>query len=277
MGLYMVDALIDALTDLANYNITDASAIVVLKDDLETQEREMHKQLRNATLSEKMVESLVSNAPTTFPTLDVNLLWQGPSICRTGRTPAQSRFLGYTTNTDKVGGISVHDSETYDVGITIGEARKANTSVGFMPLVYEPGGGERQTCEVLLKPDYKDFFYANKAYGLSKLSFPNEKERKAYGYDPSHHKGLIVIVFAACDWGKCQKGELRAEDHSSGKFEVSVNGKPVTEMLSAGFEAWILKGDEGLYWQPNPSGVFDVGFLVKEDDGYVRISSIILY
>jgi hypothetical protein len=283
LGLFLVDALIDVLTDLVSHNNTDTSALL---KDLQTQELGMYEQLRNIELPAEMVSSLYvpdNKAPTdlpdnkapTDPTLDVNLLWQGPSICRTAKLPAQSRYLGYTTNTDKVGDISIVGSETYDVGTPTTDARKAITSDGSMVLVYEKN--DREKCDVLLAPDYKDFFYTNKAYGLSKLSIPNEKEREAYGYDPSQYKGLIVLVSVTCDWGKCEKGELRPEDFAEGKYEVSVNGKPVTELLSAGFEAWILKGEDGLYWQPDSSGTFEVGFLVKEDTGFIKLSSIIVY
>jgi hypothetical protein len=277
LGLFLVDSLIDALTDLTNHKTTDTSALLI---ELQTQEHAIHEQLRKTDLPGPTVSSLYipdKKAPTD-PTLDMNLLWQGPSICRSARLPAQSRYLGYTTNTDTVGEISVLGSETYDVGTPVTDASKATTGDGSMVLVYEAGGKDRQTCKVILKPDYKDFFYTKKAYGLSKFSMPNEREREAYGYDPAQYKGLIVLVFVTCDWGKCQKGELRPEDFPEDKYEVSVNGKPVTGLLSAGFEAWILKGEDGLYWQPDSSsGTFDVGFLVKDDAGFIKLSSIIVY
>ena len=276
LALFMVDALVDALTDLADHETTDTNALLM---ELEAQELELHEKLRNADLQEETMARLYfpnNNAPKD-PTLDVNVLWHGPSMCRTARLPAQSRYLGYTTNTDKVGGSSVLGSETYDTGIPITEARNASTRDDSMVLVYEPGGIEREECDVLLKPDYKDFFYTDKRYGSRKLTIPNEKEREAYGYDPTAYKGLIVVAFVTCPGSRCGEGELRPEDLPVDKCEISVNGKPVSELLSLGFDTWMLKGEEGLSWEPDSSGTFEIGFLVKEDDAYIRISSIILY
>jgi hypothetical protein len=48
-------------------------------------------------------------------------------------------------------------------------------------------------------------------------------------------------------------------------------------MVNLGFEVWALKGEDGLYWKPDNSGVFVLSFLIKEDKGYVPISGVMLY
>ena len=57
--------------------------------------------------------------------IDLDLLIKGRSICRTGRLPAMSRYLGYTTNTDKIGGATAFQFEQYDTGIEMGKATLA--------------------------------------------------------------------------------------------------------------------------------------------------------
>lgn len=274
LGIFLVDALIGTLEDLADHEIKDP---VILLDELQKQESTVHELMLKSALP---VSSIFSpgNGASPDPTLDLELLWKGPSLCRTGRLPSQSRYLGYTTNTNKVGNIALLGSEEYDTGISILHASIADVAKnGSMVLAYQPGGIDRTPCNVLLKPDYKDFFYANQIHGMVSLSVPNEKERHAYGYDSSKYKGLILLVFYDCEWGKCAKGELRPEDYSSGKFNVLVNGKNVKELTFAGFEAWILKGDDGFYWEANSNGVFEVGFSVEEEHGFIKLSSIMLY
>lgn len=274
LGLWLIDQLIDTLTNLTQQTITDP---MKLWEELHQQEIIAAEEIRTAKLP---VEQILphENRSSPDPALDLEMFWKGPTFCRTGRLPAQSRYLGYTTNTDKVGNIAMLGFEEYDTGMSVVEAAKTETPInGSMILVYQPGT-DRSPCNAILMPDYKDFFYANDVHGKVALaSFPNEKERRAYDYDQLHYKGLIVIVFVQCDWGQCPPGDVRPEMYAEGKFEMTVNGNRVTEVMSIGHDAWIVKGENGFYWKAKSDGTYDMTFWVKEVDGYIRLSSVILY
>lgn len=273
LGLWLIDRLIETLTDLSQHSVTDP---MKLWDELRQPEINTAEEITKANLP---VEKIFSpeNRASPDPSLDLDVFWRGPSLCRTGRLPAQSRFLGYTTNTDKVGNIAMLGLEEYDTGMSIFDATNADAPKnGSMILAYLPGN-DRSPCNAISKPDYKDFFFAHQAHGEVSLTFPNEKERKAYEFDQSHYRGLIVVVFVQCEWGKCTKGEVRPETYSEGKFEMTVNGNRVTELTSIGHDSWIPKGEDGFYWKAKSDGTYDLAFLVKEIDGYIKVSSVILY
>jgi len=280
LALFLVDSLLDTLTDLQNHTNPDPFALL---EELRQEENNNFKSLLEANVSAADFPSLYIRDKEEYPAepfMDLELLWKGPSFCRTARLPAQSRYLGYTTNTPQVGGISVLGNETYDVGTVLDEVDNDPFTLTnqTMLLVYENAEGERKPCEVPLKPDYKDYFYSHNRQGRTKLIIPNDKEREAYKYNDAHFQGVLVLFFVSCDWGRCKKGELRPEHHVEGKFEVSVNGKVATALLSLGSEAWVLQGAGGsLHWEPGHNGSFEVSFLAIEKDGYLRISSIVLY
>lgn len=275
LGLFVVDALVEAVVELSKHEEKDPIALL---KQLQIQEDELHQSFRDAILPEVATSIYLpgKNRPTD-PELDVNALWKGPSLCRTGRLPAQSRFLGITTNSSKVGNIAILGKEQYDTGISVKEVDGKRTP-GKLPLTYDPNTKDREACEVILKPDYKDFFYARNEYGVSKIVIPNEKEREAYCYDStSHYKGLIMVVFVACDWGKCAQLELRPDHYAEQKYRFTVNGKDVTEIIPVGFDAWALKGEEGLYWQASSSGSYEIGISISEAYAFLKLSSFILY
>jgi hypothetical protein len=274
MALFITGALVDALSDLASHPILDPLELLA---ELRKAEDSQYEQLLQAELPAMKNQIYFpgdNSAPD--PTLDLDVLWKGPSLCRTARTPSQSRYLGYATNSEKVGGVAIVGSEEYDTGIPVVEARGATAAQGgVLVLAY---AGDRESCsDTVVKPDYKDYFYANNLYGWATLSIPNEKERVAYGYNPLQVQGLVLLSFVSCDWGKCEQNELRPQDYEEDKFEIQVNGKVVSEMVNLGFEVWALKGEDGLYWKPDNSGVFVLSFMIKEGKGYVRISSVMLY
>lgn len=274
LALFLVDTLIETLEDLVNHNTSEVSTLLT---DLQQEEDELFESLLSAELPAAAPSLYMPPANSPIDeTLNLETLWKGPSLCRTARLPAQSRYLGYTTNSDKIGGMSIVGKEEYDLGLDIIDAKKPDAMKDGLLLTYEPLT-EREKCEVLLKPDYKDYFYAHEVHGWTHLSIPNDKEKDAYNYNPSDFTGFIGMSLIGCSWGKCAKGELREVDYADGKFEITVNGEPVTELISIGFDVAFMKGAQGLTWQPNESGTFDIGFLMKEPGGYIKISSFILY
>jgi hypothetical protein len=71
------------------------------------------------------------------------------SICHTARLPAQTRYLGYLTDTRKVGGPSVYGEETYEIGIEADTVRK-QPPIGELALVWS--AAQRENCSVALAP-----------------------------------------------------------------------------------------------------------------------------
>lgn len=215
--------------------------------------------------------------PFEPPPFDETFLWQGPRLCRTARLPAESRYLGYTTNTDKVGKIAVLGQEEFDVGMNPSEWKTALNTTGELVLTKSNGKQEHEECEVVLKPDYKDYFFAHYDYGWSSLTIPNEKEIAAYNYDPDKVRGLIAVVWITCDYNKCPPGSLREKHVPDGDLEIKVNGKPVTRMIGTRGDAQILKGKSGVFWEKNAQGGFEISFKVNVEDAHIRVSSILIF
>jgi hypothetical protein len=274
LGLFLVQTFIDALNDLAENSNQDPEKLLA---QLQSEEDQLYQELVQANLPDSAIDLYeVKKDQERDPDVDVNLLFKGPSICHTGRTPAQTRYLGYLTNNGKLGNIAPFGEEKYETGIFLGQANKEDAN-GVMRLAYTTYR-EREVCPVVVKPDYKDFFYSHQRDGWVKLTFPNEAEKVAYRYSQSQFKGLLLVCFVACDWGKCPQGDIRAEHLPQGKFEMTVNGKPVKSMVHVdGKGCYVLKGDEGVYWQPSSNSDYEIAVLPKESDGYLRISSIVLY
>jgi hypothetical protein len=274
LGLFFVQAFIDALNDLVENSNQDPEKLLT---QLQKEEDQLYQGLIQATLPDYATELYdLKKDQEKDPDVDVNLLFKGPSICHTGKTPAQTRYLGYLMNNGKVGNIAPFGEETYETGIFSDEANKEDAN-GVMRLTYTKNK-ERVVCPVVVKPDYKDFFYSHQKDGWVKLTFPNEAEKVAYRYSQSQFKGLLAFCFVVCDWGKCNEKDLRPNHLAEGKFEMTVNGKPVKSLVKFdGKACYILKGDKGLYWEPSSNIDYEIAVLPKEPDSYLRLSSIVLY
>jgi len=274
LALFITGALIDAISDLVSHPSTDPSELLA---ELLKAEDVAFESLRNGDLGARTNQIFSPGDVSVLdPSLDLDALWKKPSLCRTGRTPSQTRYLGYAANSDRVGGPTIPGSEEYDTCVPVDKAAKTSLQQGGALVL--ACGSDHEVCEgAIVKPDYKDFFYTHSKFGWASLSIPNDKEREAYGYDPSLVKGFVLLSFSTCDWGRCSPGDLKPEDLALGKFEMKVNGKAVTEIVNLGAEVIVLKGGDGFSWKPNDNGVFELAVRVKEDNGYVRISSIILY
>ena len=276
LALFLLQTLIDTLKDYeAKFSNRDPEAAL---SELKTEEELLFKGFRESLPTELIEKNFGPLKEEQLPHswVDLDVLFRGKSICKTGRTPAQTRYLGYLTDTDKVGGIALAREETYDVGITKKEADSTDAH-GVMRLVQ---AAHFNTCEEAINmPDYKDFFYAHEKDGLVKLAIPNKAERVAYNYDPSKMKGVIVVTMGGCDWGRCEKGDLRWEDFDEGKFEMEVNGVAVTSFgeINANDYGKVLNHANGVFFKPNSDGVFEFGVKVKEPGTFVRWSTIVVH
>jgi hypothetical protein len=67
-----------------------------------------------------------------------SLLLTGKSICHTARIPSRIRYLGFLTESNKVGGPSVWGDETYDTGLEVEEAKSLPNpeATKNLPLVF---------------------------------------------------------------------------------------------------------------------------------------------
>jgi hypothetical protein len=273
MALFLMSALFDAMKELVENDYIDPETLLAR---LKSEEDQLYESFVKADLPEAAYALYALPDEKKDPDVDVDLLYKGPSVCRTARLPAQSRYLGYMTNTNHVGSIAPVGEETYDLGTSKEEADSTDAG-GVMRLVYNLKDGDHEVCPVVVKPDYKDVFYAAQKDGLVKLTFPNEAERRAYRFDQSEYKGLIGIILGGCDWGKCKAGELQKKHFEEGLFEVTVNGKPVKSLVDFSFDCIFLKGDDGFYWKPSANGDYEIGIEVKEPGGFLRLSSVVLY
>eukprot|EP00980_Cylindrotheca_fusiformis_P014188 scaffold3725_cov114-Cylindrotheca_fusiformis.AAC.5 len=273
LALFLSQLLLDALRDLVDHSNQDPTTLLA---ELNAEENDRMKRIQQADLPSDAHRIYDDKSDEKDPAVDLDLLYKGPSMCHIARTPALTRYLGYLTNTSLVGGIAPFGQETYDTGT---EKRKADdtNARGELRLVWEYNSKDRQSCEVPLRPDYKDFFYAHERDGAVKLTFPNEMEKAAYNFNPSKMKGLVILFLVECDWGKCPDGNMKAENIAAGDVIVKVNGITVSSVLDIGSGCIILKNGSSVYWEQSPNGDYEVSVKVNAADAYLRISSIVVY
>jgi len=209
--------------------------------------------------------------------MDIEHFLKSEGICKTGRTPSKTRYEGILTETNKVGGFSPAGEETYEVGIPIEDAKQAPGN-GVMKLAYNPGN--RENCPFIVKPDYKDFFYVDKKDGVSKLTIPNEREKKAFHYDPSKIKGYMMVCTGVCDFGECKKSDISYRDVEQFKpenYEMKVNDVLVTKIVPMGEECVLLHNAKGPTFQKNSKQAFDITVKVNADGKYMRMGAVAVF
>ena len=266
LALFFLDIFIESLDDLLDQDELSNSALL---QNLTSVEHDLHQELRNIELPEWTTEGEVF-----FLRNFTKEFWLDHSVCRTARLPAQSRYLGITTNTNKVGPMAPVGQELFDIGVPMEEAIANKDSVE-MQLTYDPSPDEREVCDVLLKPDYKDYFLTHRNNGSQKMFFPNKKEKQAYGYDAASSHGMLVAWFGACDWGQCPEGDLHPPDLLS-KADINVNNRKVVEFVDVGLHGWLLVGKTGPKWETDEQDGFTIQIRVKEKDSYVRLMTLVV-
>ena len=191
LGVQISEIVIEILREWQGNDEEDPFA---LYERLQKEEDEEYKKFYATTVPD-VVEGM---APETFVTdgLKSNDLFRKKSICHTGLLPAESRFLGILTESDKKGFTS------YDTGITVDEAKeKASPDTGAeMPLVYEPS--TRQDCEVLLNADHKDFWFVTDKDDWKSITVPNDSELSEYAKDGFDPAGIVMVCLMKCKSGQ---------------------------------------------------------------------------
>ena len=68
------------------------------------------------------------------------------------------------------------------------------------------------------------------------------------------------------------------KEYNERKWEMKVNGRPVTAMTNIGHEAIILENSDGLYFPPSDDDFpYNIELKVNEPDAFVKISAFVLY
>ena len=267
----MTEALIEAVTDLASSPpFTSDDLLLKLRH-----EEENHYQLmKNKSFSERYVEQFES-IRAIQPNFDLFSLFRSPSVCHTAILPSMTRYLGYLTNTDQIGGPAPFGGESYDVGI---EHKEALDNPGIngdsIRLVYSEA--MRFECNLTVAPDYKDYFLVTSKDGWSKLAFPNQAEREAYSYDSTQVKGIVFLILKKCPWGKCEEGSMNPQSFNERKWEMKINGEAVVSLHVVG-RMLLARRKSGIYFKPNQNGIFDIEIKVNHKDSFVEISSFVIY
>lgn len=270
MALFLIESLLEAAQDLAS-KTGDAAQLL---EELKTKEDADYQQFLDFKLPENLWGAYnteeYGDTKVLFAEVKPDVYYKSPAICHTGLLPAETRFQGFVTESDKKG------FWDYDIGVTK-ELVESNPSIekdkSLMRLAYTKES--RQDCPVPLNADYKDYFYTARADGWTTLTVPNDAEAKAYRYDSSKVHGLVIIRLGYGEWGNHEEGDLQVKDINEGKASLEVNGIPVQELINfAG--TYILKGPDGLKWKPNNEGKFVLRAKVNIDKAYLRLSSVII-
>ena len=109
LALFLVDNLLGALDKLNNleYESVDTLLSELLQEEDELYNDQIMKMDFQGHAPK--LYSVDGNEPEGF---DPSLFFTGESICHTARLPSQARYLGYLTDTDKVGGPVPFGKET---------------------------------------------------------------------------------------------------------------------------------------------------------------------
>ena len=262
-----------------------------LLDELDKEEKLAFEAIASAPVPNFILEGL------NWDKEDAEQIMRGSSICRTAELPSQTRYLGYGSNSNKTGGPAIYGKETYDIGIpvqrNVDDTGKA--VIYTFPNVTEPPPPgqftllylidvhkDRNRCgDGLVMPDYIDFYYAPLKDGKASITFPNEKEKAAYGYSREKFKGMLAIVFPVFtqNLGSAKKSDFNAGDFGSEKVSVTVNSKPVTGFKSEGHILFFQGEGDSFHWEPSDNDDYTIEVSVPDELAWknFRIDGLLLY
>ena len=275
MALGVLQMLLEGLEELAASNKNTDS----LLDELEAEESQLFENFLQQPIHQKFITW------ENFTSIDGDFrhhAYTGPSICRTSMLPAESRFLGIATNTNKTGEISRYGHETYDVGISMDKPSQtgqeaeyiiydSNTTLplGEFSIMAPRSAHSSNLCEEVAMPDYKDWFYAPwNADGKAFWTFPHEKEKEYYGYTPEKFKGILGLIFHVYAENYKSKNAAKNADFTAQQFQeqvrMRVNGERVTKYRWISFAGnamlFLERGNGDVYWPPSPNNDYVLEF-----------------
>jgi len=279
VALFLMEELLSTLKHLSELPLQNAT---LLLSQLQQEDIELHNNFTNAELpdlSKNLLNLTEVTVSDTEPTINASLFFKGPSMCHTARLPSQTRYRGILTDTDEVGQPAPFGEETYFVGTDVKDAQTTATKNAEMRLAYQVGQERETKClNVTVKPDYPDFFYTNTLDGWTALTFPNDAEKKIYGYNASQHEGIFIIHWRACNWGKCASGFLKArEDHDLSNWVMKINDQMVVKVVDIGWGGVMVKGEKGFRFAPDSNGQYKIEMKVMKENSYLQIADFVLY
>jgi len=272
LSLFLIDNLLGALEELIQLEHENAETLL---SRLMREEDEIYNDQIMKMEFQSDAASLYSLGEDDKGAFDPSVFFKGESMCHTARIPSQTRYLGYLTNTDKVGGPVPFGKETYEVGV---EEKQALPNSDMMQLVWTDGNMHQDDCPVTVNVDHKDSFMSV-GDGWKSLVFPNEAERRAYNYDSEKFEGIVVISFTSCEWGRCEEGYVGPKDFEGDdkKWDMKINGIPVTNFLDINHDAFVAKNKDGVNFPPSPDGDYKLEIKLNDPANHVKISSFIVY
>jgi hypothetical protein len=289
MALFIMQSLLSAVDDLLSFG---SESLEDLLARLEREEKEHYERslqqldafIASETLKEEIPKEMGYSSMDKLPVSDldvVSTVLGGESICHTVRLPSRIRYLGYLTNTDKVGGPSVYGEETFDIGMELQEAKSmTNSTIKSLQLIWDANESfRRQECPLIIAPDAKDSWYFQFGDGWRELRIPNEATRSAYRYNSSIMKGIVIMILRNCDWGQCETGFLTADDFGGNEtgWEMMVNGMRVTALSDIGNGAIVVQNEHGITFPQGSNGEYKLDFHVTKPSHFLKLSSVIIF
>ncbi|CAJ1962024.1 unnamed protein product [Cylindrotheca closterium] len=269
LSLPFIEMLLEALKELVDTETSDFEEL--LADIQKEEDAEFQQFMESPLLTQMFGDQYDPLGNSTDPLFET--WFRGNSICRTTFLPAQSRFLGLMTESNKTGDVAMYTHETYETGfyytardgnfggrfVFKGSERPPEGKFSLVARQPERAGWKdvaawEAECPAVVMPDYKDWLYAPLVDGKASITFPNEKEKAYYGYDPKNFKGIIAVIMAIPEG--CKKCP-HPYDHTFADFVLgnafmTVNSKPVKRAFLLS-NAMILEGDGGnIFWEPDP-------------------------
>jgi hypothetical protein len=118
LALFLIDSLLNALEELKHQLQLEDASVETLLSRLLREEAELYNdQIAKIDFQEHAQKLYSWEDGSTDDgagkiNLDPSVFFSGKAMCHTARLPAQTRYLGYLTNTEKVGGPTPFGKET---------------------------------------------------------------------------------------------------------------------------------------------------------------------
>lgn len=269
MALGLMEIVEDALEELAVVQTLNPSKRL---KELVAEEIRDHQKFQQSALGASASELLLPEEAAQDDALRIPFESRG--ICRTARLPAYARFMGVQTES------YVRSDSEYDIGISEEQSRGDS----FLPnegadvrLFYNVK--DRQKCGDVVNLDHRDFYLLTPVEEWKRVVVPNEAEWKMFG-EGLTLRGLIAIFLLDFDFGvKVDEHEIREPEFME-QVELKVNGVEVVSVVIAGENGrtpLILRHADGLFFQPNDDGRFEIQMRVKNEGRRLSISSFVVW
>lgn len=282
-GLFLVDALRDALADLDDLVETrrqrnDPLDLAAYLDELLAQRDADRAAFRASPVPPDALRAWP--LPPAVAARAPELLFRADTICHTALFPSQTRYQGVLTETTPT------PDRPYDRGTNKIFLRPPDD--GVAPLVFDPN--DRQKCTAL-ELDHKDFFYVRSDDGWLSLTLPNDAEaRRHRDYHPDTASapllphGLVLVCPRVCA-GRCSDEAVGLDNVRKSVLSAAVDGAPVTGATPLERCHFLERDDGEVSWPGrrrrnghDDDPRYDLRFRVDEKTGkWLKISSVVLF